>query len=535
MASVIEQVDQLFAAWDRSDTPGCALAVMQHGEIIYTRGYGMANLEYDIPIESTTVFHAASISKQFTAMAISLLAHEGKLTLDDDVRRYLPELHDFGSQITIRHLIHHTGGLRDQWELLLLAGWRLDDVITTDDVLKLIWRQRQLNFEPGTEYAYCNSGYTLLAQIVERVTGTSFRDFCAQRIFTPLGMRSSHFHDDHTTIVKGRAYSYAPTDDGAFCHAVLSYATVGATSLFTTVTDLALWDENFYTPKVGGKAVIEQVHACGVLNNGEQISYAFGLQLEYYKGLPVVEHSGGDAGYRGHVARFPEQHFSVAILGNIATLNPWKLARQVADIYLADMFTASETSLVQPLNEEKGITLSEEQLASKAGVYYHASTVGLRRLELQDGKLITVAGFRSELIPIQEHVFQLATSPQTMYRFIQSADRPLQLHEQTGPARPMIYELVTLATFTRAELTAYVGVYESDELGVTYELLLSADQLVVQPRRHGSIPLSPLFADGFATDFGHTLLFSRDDSGAIAGFSLSTGRVRHLRFARRVL
>src|SRR5690349_8472502 len=215
----IQAIDALFAAEDTSTTPGCALGVVRDGGIVYARGYGLANLEYAIPITPRTIFHVASISKQFTAFAAILLAQEGALSLDDDIRRYLPELPDFGATITPRQLAHHTSGLRDQWELLHLAGWRWDDVMTTEDILDLARRQRELNFAPGSEYAYCNTGYTLLGQIVARVSGMPFRAFCEQRIFQPLGMRSTHFHDDHTEIVPGRAYSYHPRDGGGFQHA----------------------------------------------------------------------------------------------------------------------------------------------------------------------------------------------------------------------------------------------------------------------------------------------------------------------------
>jgi CubicO group peptidase (beta-lactamase class C family) len=279
MSSIAEEVDEIFSEWDRPDSPGCALAVVKGGEVVYKRGYGMANLEYDVPITPRTIFHVASVSKQFTDFAIAILTDEGRLSLDDEVRAHVPELPDFGEPITIRHLIHHTSGIRDQWELLVAAGWRMDDVITTDDVLELVGRQRELNFRPGSEYLYCNTGYTLMAVIVERVTGSSLREFCAERIFEPLGMLDTHFHDDHREIVRGRAYSYSPREEGGFQHSVLSYATVGATSLFTTVEDLARWDQNFYEAKVGGSAVVDLVQTPGVLNDGERLRYAFGLNI----------------------------------------------------------------------------------------------------------------------------------------------------------------------------------------------------------------------------------------------------------------
>ncbi|HET9532790.1 MAG TPA: serine hydrolase domain-containing protein, partial [Blastocatellia bacterium] len=305
------------------------MIVVKDGSVIYKRGYGSANLEYNIPISPSTIFHVASVSKQFTAFAINLLASQGKLSLDDDIRKHLPEVPDFGKKITIRHLIHHTSGLRDQWELLAMAGWRLDDVITKEHILKMVRHQKELNFDPGQEYLYSNMGYTLLAVIVERVTGQTFRQWTHENIFKPLGMTDTHFHDDHQMIVRNRAYSYAPERESGFRLAALNYANVGATSLFTTVEDLAKWMQNFEDMKLGGRGVIEQMYQQGVLNTGQKIDYAFALGIGKYRGLRTVGHSGGDAGYRSHVVWFPEQRFAVAVLSNLATFNPVRLSQQV--------------------------------------------------------------------------------------------------------------------------------------------------------------------------------------------------------------
>ena len=251
---ITARVDKLFERFNKPDSPGCAVAVVRDGRIVYEHGYGMADLDHDIPITPSTVFHVASMSKQFTATAIVLLAQEGRLSLDDPVRKYVPEVPDFGVPITLRHLIHHTSGLRDQWELLEMAGWRYSlDLITDDDVLELVSRQKELNFKPGEKFLYCNTGYTLLAQVVKRVSGKSLREFTEERIFKPLNMTSTHFRDDHAEIVKRQAYGYVP-DKATFRLSVTNFDTVGATSLLTTVEDLAVWDRNFYDKRVGGEA-----------------------------------------------------------------------------------------------------------------------------------------------------------------------------------------------------------------------------------------------------------------------------------------
>ena len=246
------KVDAVFQKMDSTVSPGCALSVMKDGKIIYERGYGMADLDHNVPITPTTVFHVASMSKQFVAASILMLARQGKLSLDDPARKYIPELPDFGTPITIRELMHHTSGLRDQWDLLGLSGWRYSqDLITNDDVLYVVSHQKELNFPPGTKHLYSNTGYTLLGEIVKRVSGQSLRGFTTTSIFQPLEMKNTHFRDDHAEIVKNIAYGYTPDKD-TFKLSVTNFDTVGATSLMTTVEDLALWDENFYNSRVGG-------------------------------------------------------------------------------------------------------------------------------------------------------------------------------------------------------------------------------------------------------------------------------------------
>jgi CubicO group peptidase (beta-lactamase class C family) len=295
-------VDKVFAKWDRADSPGCALGVYRGGHVVYKRGYGMEDLNENVHITPETVFHVASMSKQFTAAAIVLLTQQGKLSLDDDVRKYTPELPDFGQKITIRNLVYHTSGLRDQWELLELAGWRYSkDLITDEDVMSVMTRQKELNFKPGERHVYCNTGYTLMGLIVHRVSGMTLREFTTKNIFEPLGMTHTHFRDDHAEILPHDAVGYEQQPGKSFEISITNFDTVGATSLHTTVEDLQRWDENFYHPKVGGDAFVQQMLERGKLNNGEQLDYAFGLVVGQYKGLPTVDHAGGDG---LHCAKF---------------------------------------------------------------------------------------------------------------------------------------------------------------------------------------------------------------------------------------
>ena len=355
-----DRVDELFARWDKSDSPGCALAIVRDAGVVYKQGYGMANLEYNVPITPSTVFHVASVSKQFTAFAVLLLEDEGKLSLDDDIRKHLPEMHDFGDVITVRHLVHHVSGLRDQWELAKIGGWRMDDVITQEHLLKLLFRQRELNFKPGDRYAYCNSGYTLLAEIVHRVSGKPFDEFCRERIFEPLGMTDTHFHMDIGRIVPNRAYSYYPSGNG-FTNATLNFANAGATGLFTTVLDMAKWDQNFFNAKVGGKRVVEKMHEKAALNNGKEITYACGLSVEERKGLKTVGHTGADAGFRSAYIQYPQQRFSVIVFSNASNFD-YGLQDRIAYIFLADEFAKAEKEK-QPKQEQRNTNANEDKKA----------------------------------------------------------------------------------------------------------------------------------------------------------------------------
>jgi len=337
--SIVHRIDSVFARYDRPDVPGCAVGVYENGGIAFEKGYGSANLEYGIPISPTTPFIMGSVTKQFTAAAIALLVDQGRISLDDDVHKYIPELPDYGQRITINELVHHTSGLRDFWALVETAGMRLDDTYAVSDVLDLASRQKHLEFAPGTEYDYSNTGYVALGEIVRRVSGESLARFEADQIFGPLGMTHTHFQDDHTVIVPGRAYAYAPRDSGWRID-VWNNDIVGQGGLMTTVEDLQKWDENFYTGKVGGPRFLALQLEQGRLANGTVLAYAFGLEVGTYRGLKLVEHTGSTGGYRTIISRFPSVHTSVVALCNASNITTTTLSHHVADIVLASAFTA---------------------------------------------------------------------------------------------------------------------------------------------------------------------------------------------------
>ena len=529
-------VDQLFAQWVGPDLPGASIAIIQNGKIAYSQGYGAANLEYGVPNSPATVFHLGSVSKQFTAFAIYLLVQDGRLSLDDDVRKYLPKLHDFGKVITIRQLLHHTSGVREQWNLLCLAGWRPEDVITDDDVARLLFQQTELNFAPGDQFLYSNSGYTLLAMVVKQVSGKTLPAFAKERIFDPLGMAHTHFQDDYGIVVKDRAYSYAPQPDGKYQYVALSDSTVGPSSLFSTVGDLARWDENFYTGEVGGPALLAQMQEKGKLNNGKEIEYASGLEIGKYRGLRTVEHAGGAAAYRTNILRFPDQHFSVVVLANAGDLSPTALSFKIADIYLKDRLQPTPDK--PSLGDKPEVTIDPKVLDTYVGDYKLQD-------ELSPGFIISFSKDKDRLVAratgqssfpmyaVSNTAFRLRVVPAAVVVF----DDPTEggkaqnavLH-QNGASLPMRRILITQPTAER--LKAYEGQFYSAELGVTYDVFVRDGALKVHYPR-GDIDLEPIGNDAFAGAFPiGSLKFVCGADGECNALSIDDGRVQNLRFVR---
>jgi CubicO group peptidase (beta-lactamase class C family) len=520
-----ERVDRIFARWDHVNSPGCAIGVSRDGEMVYQRGYGMSNLEHAIAITRQSIFHVASISKQFTAFSILLLEQDGKLSVNDDVRKYIPELPSYGKTITIDHLLHHTSGLRDQWDLLGLADWREDDLITEDDVLRVVTRQKELNFEPGAEYLYSNTGYTLLAIVVKRVSGKSLRDFADERIFQPLGMTSTHFHDDHTMIVPGRTQAYEPRQGGGWRISIPVFDTYGATSLFTTVGDLLKWERNFADAKAGGPALIAKLTTAGALEGGEPISYARGVVVGTYRGLTTVGHSGADAGYRADVVRFPDQRLAVAVLCNLANINPSQLGREVAEVYVGREMLPDNAGA-----EAKAIAVSAGQLARHAGAYWSPSTEEVRRFEVRGDTLIMQLGSGIPLTPVGADRFVGPGAQE--YRFTSQSNGAWELRIVAEGQRARVLERLESSVPGAKELASYTGRYYSREIDTAYDIVVRGDTLVAVSRRGAEYPLEALSADIFRSRGMGTVRFERDARSRITAIRVSTGRVRRLKFER---
>ena len=520
------QIDKVFERWDRPGSPGCAIGVGQHGQAIYTQGYGMANLEYGIRIRPETVFESGSVAKQFTAAAIALLMQDGKLSPRDPVRKYVPELPDFGVPITIQHFLNHTSGLRSQWPLLTLAGRPPGKAVhTIDEILELMSRQKELNFKPGDEYLYNNTGYVLLGVIVERVSGKPFAEFSQERLFRPLGMTHTQWRTDFTAIVENRATAYSRQADGSFRTNMPFTNVYGNGGLLTTVGDLLIWNENLDTPRAGWGAVVDQIQTRGRLNDGFVNEYAQGLSVTSYRGVREISHSGSTAGYQTFLTRFPDEHLSVAVLCNTSGFNPAAYAHQVADLYLG--------AKLKEVVQATAVPVAPEALQKLAGLYRDPHTDAVIRLVYDaDKKTIGPPG-ATGLVPTGAGRFSTQNGAITFT--VDGSDRsgPTRLVQSDGRSRPVTWVAEAPFAPSPEQVASYAGDYYSDEIDTLYQVRVENGALVARFRPAMRVPLRAAFADGFEGD-GNVLRFTREaSSGRIDGFRVYAGRVRHLKFVRR--
>ncbi|MDQ3698117.1 MAG: serine hydrolase [Gemmatimonadota bacterium] len=536
--SLARRVEQIFAPYHNVDSPGCALGIYRDGEIAYAQGFGMANLEHGIPITRSTVFDIGSTSKQFTAMAIALLARDGTLSLDDDVRKWIPEMPAYTRPVTIRQMVHHTSGVRDYLALMALQGTNFDGVTTDSDALSVIARQRQTNFEPGSEHLYSNSGYFLLGEVVKRASGKTLRAFAEERIFAPLGMRSTHFHDDHTMIVPKRATGYAPRSGArseGFRIDMSGFEQTGDGAVLTTVEDLLLWDRNFYEPTVGDSAVLAMMHLTGTLTNSTTLVYAMGLMVEEHRGLRTVRHGGSWAGYRADLLRFPDQRTSIACLCNVASADPNSLADRVAEVVLAGAYKTASPVASAPRGRAGSSTASPSapEMAALAGAYRNPATEAVLRISVRDGKLIVEQGGGLELVALDRNRFRVGELPVELAFEPARPGTPRRFRRLAPGVPGQSYEAFRTPTLSPAKLAEYLGSYYSEELDVSYFVSVTGGTLTLRFRNGRAFELQPTVTDTFQTDEGATVRFTRDGAGRVTGGLINAGRVRGIELVRR--
>ncbi|MFS8617988.1 MAG: serine hydrolase [Solitalea sp.] len=532
-ADAAAKVDALFSGIDKERDPGAAVLVVRNQQVLLKRCYGLANVEHRVPVTPSTVFDIASLSKQFAGMAIAMLEEEGKLSLQDEVQKYIPEFPDFGKPVTIGHLVHHTAGLRDWPATLALAGWRMDDVISLEQILNMAFHQQDLNFEPGAEYSYSNTGYNLLAEIVQRVSGDSFREWTDKHIFKPLGMNNSHFQDNHSEVVPHKAYGYSRAGRGVYQAIPNGLTALGSSSLFTSIDDLAKWVINFETHRVGGKAVWDRMLQRGKLNNGKRISYAYGLVVGTHRGLRTVNHSGGWAGFNTFLLHYPEQNFSVVVLKNHNWGDVSKVAHDIAGIYLEEEMKPERPSAdAEEAADPEEVTVPEKLLASYAGTY-RLGPAWYITVDREGSRLTSQATGESAvpMVPLSDSSFRVPAYNASI-SFIRDPGGQVTGFRYRGMTCPRV-ERVTLPE--GSSLDEFTGVFKSGELGTEYQLVLEDGELKAKHPRHGSIQLIPAWKDEFRGSawFMHTIEFSRDANGQINGFSVSQTRSRKQRFIRQ--
>ena len=530
------RTDSVFQRFNRIDSPGCALGVYQDGKIRYARGYGMASLEHGMPLSPHSVLDIGSISKQFTAMAILMLQKEGKLSIDDPIRKYIPEMPAYADRITIRRALSQTSGLRDLYIMMGQSGRTFEG--DTIDALRVITRSAEPNYEPGARYLYTNSGWILAAQIVYRLTGKSLAQFAQERIFAPLGMHETLYHDDVSTLIPNGAESYAPRQGGGYRDARSTYdgAIVGAGAVHTSVEDFGRWLNNYDEATVGGRDIIDIMTTATKLTDGSPATsgptqaYAVGLSVGTVRGLRTISHGGSWAGFRGHFIRFPDQRFAVATFCNLSTSGPDSLARKVAGIYLGSrMQPDSATAWTVALASAPRAELPVTSLRPLVGVWRNVDRGEVRRTRLVGDTLFAIGGAeRTRIVPLGNGRFR--AGPYTELRFEGDA---------AAPSRMLVRTTGETVTFTRADsvvlsptqLAEYAGSYRSDEVDATHIWKIEKDQLVlyINDRRIGV--LEPAYKDGFVRG-GNVIDVQRDSRGRISGLIVEAGRVRHLKFTR---
>jgi CubicO group peptidase (beta-lactamase class C family) len=511
-----QQINQLFAAFDKPGSPGCSAGVIRDGNFIYQGSFGEASLELGVPLTSASVFYLGSIAKQFTAASIVLAAEQKRLSLDDDVRKYLPELPDYGRSITLRQMLHQTSGFRDFLDLVFVSGRNASDLASPAEILKLIARQKGLNNVPGDEWIYSNSNCFLLGEVVRRATGESLARFATKNIFQPLGMTHTLFYDDNTLVVPNRVAAYDPSPNGKFLvDWSTTYAIVGGGGLMSSVDDLLAWDRNFYANKLGNRTLTGELQTRGVLNNGNQIDYALGLSLGEYRGLPIVEHNGALFGYHSAFLRFPQQKFSAIVLCNRADAGPEALGRKIANVYLARDFRQPTTTPAVASDLPDPIAF--------AGIYLDPRTKTIYTFTANHGNLMAWGAVlrrieANKFYDLGSHVLTFEKVNHTMRC---SLVIPGEVYFSGNRLEPI--------HVGEAELDRLAGKYYSDELGATYTLSVEEGKLTVQAGNKPPVIFDPATHDKFYSADFRTLVF-QSEGERVSGFELFTQSARGIVF-----
>lgn len=513
--------------------PGCVAGVVLPGASPVIVARGQADLEHAAPLTPGTLIETGSLAKQFTAAAIVLLAQDGKLGLDDDIRRFLPEMPDYGAPITIRHLLNHTSGLREQWSLMALTGNGPGAQVHTNAmILDLASRQKGLNFPPGAEFLYTNTNYVLAAIIVERASGTSLQVFTHQRLFQPLGMEHTRWREDFRAVVPGRANAYAPSGNG-FAANMPFTSVYGNGGLLTTVGDLLLWNAFLDRPLAlpGGPTLVAALETPGRLNSGAPLDYGLGLEITRDHGRRLVSHSGSTAGYKTWLGRYPDEGVSIALMCNNGGVDPVVMGERIGQqALLAAGYVQAEAAVSAP----KAVTAAQspKDFTSYQGLFRDPVGGDVVRLAAVGGQLNMTRGGSQTLTPLGENRFQTADGGVVV--FPRKGAEPAAFNLTRGGATQTFAAVRPPAT-DPAALADYIGTYYSAELDTRITVVRQGDTLVMRQRFAVEWPLAPSFADAFTTRLRGvtTFVFARDGEGKVISFGAWAGGARNIVFVRQ--
>ena len=519
---LLGRVDSVFAQWSHPNSPGCAIGVDRGGMPLLRRAYGMANLETATPWTIGTLSESGSVAKQFVAGAIVLLARDGAFTLDDDITRWIPEAKGFGKKITIRNLLSHTSGIPDRYTLHAVQGRPAGETDHTNaEVLDMVAKLRDLNFDPGDDYEYSNTGLIVAATLLERASGKSLQAFTQERLFKPLGMNDTRWREDHRVVVTGRASAYDGTLARGFTNDHPFTRVIGSGGLLTTVDDFLKWEAALQSGAGPWGAVRDSLEHGMRLNDGTELTYGLGVGVGTARGLRTISHTGSTGGYRAALYRFPEQQVALALLCNLGSINPTAVAQRVASVVLGPVLAAAEP-------EPAGIALGVPALAALTGAYHSPRTEQVLVLSVSNGALQDSLG-RTPLIPLSATKFKYRGSQRTLTLVPGS---PAKIRLEAPNTRTV--EFVSVPRARQEFLATYAGDYRSPELDARFHLVVARDTLRLDRGWQAPVAFLPLYRDGFsAGDFG-LVRFERDRQGRVTGMVLWAGRVRHLRFERAV-
>jgi CubicO group peptidase (beta-lactamase class C family) len=525
------RIDSLLIDYDDKKA-GMSIGIVIENKLVIQKHIGLANLEHQVPISRETSFHVASVSKQFTAFAILQLENEGKLSLSDDVRKYIPELNEFKNTITINNLLNHTSGIKDQWNLLRLSGWRLNDFIDNDHVLNILYNQTSLNFEPNEDFMYSNSGYTLLAEIVTRVSGIRFSEYTEKYIFKPLKMYNTQFVDKEGQIINNKAYSYYK-DGKYYIEDIFNNTSYGATNLSTTIEDLSKWVSNFNKKEIGNSVIFKKMDTQEKLNNDETYGYANGQFINQYKGIKRIAHSGQDASYQAYIGRFPDLDISIIFSNNNSEIDGGKIIGQLTEICLSEYL---ENKNYKPttetlLSKKTPIIKAVKSLKNYEGYYWNDKDRYSRQLKIQNDTLqyIRNSNDKTALIPVDKNEFEMAIDEYVSVSF-QSNQIVLTLND----GYTITLDKYIPAEYDSNSLKQFVGKYYSPELNTYYTFLSEDNILVANHTRLGNFKLKAIENDFFIGNKGsiQKVLFLRDKLGKIVGLNISSSRAKNVEFIK---